>query len=43
MSYWLLLFDASFLLMTDEHVTDGRDYLIKRKRVKMDYIEGQLG
>jgi hypothetical protein len=31
------------LFLADEHVTGGRDYLIKRKRVKMDYIEGQLG
>jgi hypothetical protein len=25
------------LFLADEHVTGGRDFLIKRKRVKMDY------
>jgi hypothetical protein len=31
------------LFLADESVTGGRDYLIKCTRVKMEYIEGQLG
>jgi hypothetical protein len=31
------------LFLADESVTGGWDYLIKRKRVKMEYIEDQLG
>jgi hypothetical protein len=31
------------LFLADESATDGRDYLINHKRVKMEYIEGQLG